>query len=398
MQLYKNLDILPEDPILGIPILFKADQSPNKINLGIGAYQDEHGKPVVFDAVRQADELLLQQQLDKEYLPINGDAGFAGQAFRLVFGQDAPYLRENRCAAFQTLGGTGALRVAAELLKRCGVERACFSNPTWPNHPNIFKSAGIVTLEYPFFDLPSHSINFEGLYNALDQTPSHTAVVFHSSCHNPTGARLSEEQWRKLSALTKSRQLQPIFDLAYQGLGRGLDEDAFPIRLFAKEQTPIVCVSFAKNFGLYGDRIGLLAIIFADQEPLKAVSSHLKSIIRCNYSSPPYNGARIIRTILSSPPLESLWINQLNEIRQRLVTHRRQLADALSTLTPSKDYSFYTKEEGFFSLTGLNREQSLWLREHHAIYLPENGRINIAGLSKDNIPVVAKALTEAERQ
>lgn len=398
MHPYGNLDVLPEDPILGVAPLFKADARPEKINLGIGAYQDEKGKPVVLEAVRQAEEIILNQRLDKEYLPILGDALFVEVILKVVLGEDIDCVKEQRVATAQTVGDSGAIRIAGELLKECGYDTVYLSTPTWTNHFGIFKHAGLVTAEYPYYDPDLKGVNFAKLCHAIERMPASSAILLQGSCHNPTGAGLSVNQWNILSELFKKHKVQPIFDLAYQGLGQGLEEDAYGVRLFAKEHTPIICSSFSKNFGLYGERIGLLAIVLPEKKYHSAVITHVKHLIRGNYSMPPLHGARIIRTILNTPELARTWRNQLDSMRERLQTLRKELKNAMEAEGGTRDYSFYTQGEGFFSLTGLTREQVLWLRKERGIYMPEIGRINIAGLNSHNIPPTAKALVEAERQ
>ncbi len=395
-MMYEKLVVQPEDPILGIPPLFRADTRPFKVNLGIGAYQDEHGVPVVFDAVRQAEEFLLTQKLDKEYLPISGDAAFCEAVARLIFGEKALCIEEKRLVTLQTIGASGALRLGGELLKECGVSKIYLPETTWSNHRALLSRAGLQLESYPYYDLSTHSILFDRLCEAISEIKEQSAVLFQASCHNPAGCDLTEEQWRVLSEIFKAnRQIIPFFDIAYQGLGRGLDEDAYGVRLFAKEHAPLVTASFAKNFGLYGERMGILSVVLPEADQFQAVLSNLKQLVRGNYSTPPLQGARIIKTILNTPELYQVWVNQLTSIRQRLQTMRDALFSQLSQGCATKDFSFIQRDKGFFSLTGLTKEQVLWLRKEKAIYLLESGRMNVAGLNHDTIAWVVSGILEA---
>lgn len=394
MPLYSDLEQLPEDPILSIPPLYKADPRAEKINLSIGAYQDEEGRPVVFDAVREAEKTIFENQMDKEYLPIEGDREYIEATLRLVLGE-SPCLAEHRISALQTVGASSALHLSGKLLKRIKVETIFLANPSWANHRLLYSQAGLEIGTYPYYDSQTHRICFDSLCQAVEQFPVRSAMLLQGSCHNPTGRNLSENEWRALSHLLKKKQIIPVLDISYQGLGQDLEKDAFAVRLFAKEHTPLICASFSKNFGLYGERAGLLAAVLPDKGLHPKVMSNLKQLVRGIYSSPPLQAARIIKTILNTPTLNSLWREQLHSMQQRLKAMRSALANGLTARNNAKDFSFITEEEGFFSLLGLSKEQVLWLREAKGIYLTENGRINIAGLSSNTLPAVIPALLDA---
>lgn len=398
MSIYDVLEEKPEDPILGIPALFRADAHPDKVNLGIGSYQNEEGQPVVFKSVRSAESQIFNSQLDKEYLPILGDKLFLEEACKLILGHDASCLTEKRVIAAQSIGASGAIRLAADVMHLCGIKKVYIPSPSWTNHHALLCHEGLQTENCPYYNYETHSVDFDNLCASISKMPPKSAILLQSSCHNPTGADLSQEQWAKLCKLLKEKDVLPVIDMAYQGIGQGINEDAFGLRLLAKELQPLFCVSFAKNFGLYGERMGLFGIVLPDTALSKKVESNLKVIIRGNYSNPPMHGARIIRTILQTPVLKSQWEQELAEIRHRLFSLRRELVHELTSLHPDKDYTFILKGNGFFSLTGLTKEQVLKMREESGLYIPENGRINIAGLNQHNIPLTAKALIRASQQ
>ncbi|MFA6916326.1 MAG: aromatic amino acid transaminase [Parachlamydiales bacterium] len=397
MDIYHQLEVKSEDPILGIPALFRADTHAQKVNLGIGSYQNEEGKPFVFKSVRAAESQIFDSQMDKGYLPILGDKVFIEEVSKVILGEDAPCLTEKRFIAAQSIGGSGAIRIAAEMLFFCGIKKIFIPTPSWPNHHTLVCHEGIQTELCPYYDNKTRQIDFDKLCDSISHMPARSALLLQSSCHNPTGIDLSNDQWTSLCALLKGKDIVPIIDMAYQGMGDSLSEDAFGLRLFAKELTPLFCISFSKNFGLYGERTGLFGLVLPDTESTKKVESNLKVIVRASYSNPPLYGARIIRTILQSPTLKLMWEQELTEIRHRLRVLRKAIVDELKQQNPHTDYSFFLGGKGFFSLTGLSKEQVLSLREESGVYIPENGRINIAGLNQSNIPLVAKAITLATR-
>ncbi len=327
MSVFSKIDLLPADPILGIPPLFAADKRENKVNLGVGAYRDARGTPHVLDVVRKAEKILLEKNLNKEYLPIDGDAVYRQKTLDLILGEDSPH-KERACAA-QTVGGSGALKIGGEFLKIVSPEAKIYlSRPTWGNHRLIFSRCGYQIEEYEYYR--GHRLDFEAMKASLKEAPPKSIIILHGSCHNPTGMDPSPEQWKELSHLIKEKELFPFFDLAYQGFGDNLETDAFAIRQFAGDGHEMaIATSHAKNFGLYGERVGHLAFLAADPADLPKIASHIKRTIRSIYSSPPLQGARIVSTILDSHELTEEWQGELAAMRNRIVEMRNAFANEL---------------------------------------------------------------------
>jgi len=383
MSLFEGISCLPEDPILGLSAEFRKETRKEKINLGIGTYKAPDGSPYVFPAVREAEKRLLARQLDKEYLPIEGDLAFAQAVAPLTFGADF-----SSFAFLHTTGATAALRVGMEACARLGKGPLFFSTPTWVNHFLLAERAGMKTGEYPYYDPKTHRLDFVGLMDAVKKMPAGSLMLLQSCCHNPTGTGLTKEQWVELSLLMKQRKIVPFFDSAYQGFGDGLEEDAFPIRHFAAEgHEMLVAISFSKNFGLYGERVGVLALR-TEKEPLTAaLASHCKAVVRSQYSLPPCNGSRIIKEILADPLLEAQWKEQLISVRRRVCQMREGLAHRLGSA-----FDFMLEQQGMFSFIGLNKEQVERLKKEQAIYIPSSGRINVASLTEGALDRVARAI------
>lgn len=396
MSIFSSIELFPEDAILGLASLFAAERNPNKVNLGIGSYKNDQGESVVLSCVREAEKLLLEKKLNKDYAPIDGISGYTRAGKTLIFGEKHAH-HSDSLIALQTVGGTGALRIAGEFLSRIGKKTLFLPEPTWPNHKLIFSYAGMQLSSYPYYNLQTHSVNFPEMCKAIQGMPSGSVILLHGCCHNPTGIDPTPEQWQELSTLIKRQHVIPLFDLAYQGFGTGLDEDAFAVRHFISEgHEMFVTGSFAKNLGLYGERAGLLALQTADTDSARRVISQLKQIVRGNYSSPPIHGARIVETILQSQTLSKKWHEELGEMRQRIKEMRKILASGLAVAT-GRDYSFLTKQLGIFSYTGLNKDQVMRLRHEYGIYMTENGRANVAGINSKNIDYVVKAFSTVLR-
>lgn len=396
MSLYSQLSQLPEDPILKIPPLFKADSRPEKVNLGIGAYRDGNGRPVVFEAVRQAEQLLVEKALDKEYPPIGGEKSFCDKAIALVLGEQVWAACRDRLLVLQSVGASGALRIGGEFIARHVASEVAIAAPTWANHRGLFNNAGLQLRDYPYGVDGAGSLAFEEMYAALEARPRHTVVLLQGCCHNPSGCDPTFEQWRALATLCRERELIPFFDLAYQGVGDGFDSDGAGLRHFIAEGIELfAAVSFSKNFGLYGERVGLLVATVRDPASVSIVNSHFKSLIRANYSMPPVHGARIIDTILGDPALRALWREELDTARRRIAGMRRKLTAALDIRQPDRDHRALAQGKGLFAFTGLSPAQVLWVRSERAVYLPEDGRINVAGLNEHNIERAADALVDA---
>ena len=374
----------PDDPLLALIGLFRADERAGKVDLGVGVYRDETGATPIFRAVKAAERRLVETQPTKAYVGPEGDPVFLERLWALTTGEAG---RGRATAALQTPGGSGALRIAADLMARMGVKGIWLGLPSWPNHASIFKAAGLEVVTYPFFDIPSQTVLFEQMMDALSGAAPGDAVLLHASCHNPTGAGLSAEQWRAVSELIAARGLLPLVDIAYQGYGRGLDEDAAGLRtLLAAVPEALVAVSCSKSFGLYRERTGAIYAACGSAETALSVRSNLAALARTSYSRPPDHGAAIVATILGDEALKADWMAEIETMRLRIASIRERLATGLSgrwqVLTAIRD------QEGMFSLLPLEEADVLKLRAEHAIYMPTSGRINIAGLKSAEVDAV----------
>ncbi|MBA3721818.1 MAG: aspartate/tyrosine/aromatic aminotransferase [Parachlamydiaceae bacterium] len=393
MPFFNNVELLPEDPILSIPIAFAADTRPQKVNLGVGTYRTADGAPLILTCVRKAENQILQKNLNKEYLPIEGDSEYLNCGLKLLFGPEFTNIDPKNLFAAQAIGGSGALRIAGEFLSKNINKNIFLSQPSWPNHKQIFEHAGLNVGSYPYFDSKTNKLDFKGMCDAIKDMPPTSIILLQGSCHNPTGVDPSFEQWQELSRLIKQQQLVPLFDQAYQGFGQNLDKDAEAVRYFAKDgHEMFVCYSFAKNFGLYGERIGFLAVIASNPDAKLRLASQIKTIIRGNYSTPPLHGERIVKTILKNPELTQEWQTELENMRDRIKEMRLAFAADLIARGAHENYAFINKQNGLFSIFGLSQKQVLRLRDEKAIFMPINGRINIAGLTTQNLDYVVESI------
>ena len=393
MSFFESLTSVPDDPIFGLAAAFAADVRSKKVNLGIGAYRTADGKPLVLSSVQKAEALLLDQGLHKQYLPISGDAEFIDELLKVVF---ASSLDRERTYGLQSVGGTGALRIAADFIASEEGKIVYLSQPTWPNHKNIFGAAGFQIARYPYYDYRNNTIDFENIVEAISNMSPKDVIVLQASCHNPTGTDFSFEQWKTLSALIKERGIIPLFDMAYQGFGQGLDDDAQALRYFVDQgHEMFVAASCSKNFGLYGERLGLLAFVGDSKDIAQTVGGHLCQIVRASYSNPPCHPARIVKTILMTKELKNEWENELSNMRERVDEMRKALIAGLQARGHEKDFSFMKKQQGMFSYCGLDKDQAQRIRRDHGIYIPSNGRINIAGLTSQNLENVIEAILAA---
>lgn len=377
---FNSIDLLPLDPIMKLPGLFAAEKNPQKVNLGIGSYHDENGVSKVLQTVSKAEQILLDQKRNKDYLPIDGSPVFLEKLLQLVFGAE----KSSPIVASQTVGGTSALRLAGEFLSRNICRQIYIPDPTWANHWLIYRYANLAAHPYPYYSHKTHRFDLNGMLNAISKMAPGSVILLHASCHNPTGCDPTEDEWRLLSKAILSQQLIPLFDLAYQGFGKGIDQDVFSVRQFVKDgHKMFVAVSLSKNFGLYGERVGLLAAVTDDTEKMK---SHLKQIARSDFSNPPVHGSRIVETILSSPELTLEWKKELEQMRQRIEKMRQKLVSGLTQIDYIQD------QLGMFSYTGLNLQQVEKLRTQFGVYLADDGRANIAGLNEKNCDYVIQAI------
>ena len=393
-SLFSSVEMAPKDPILGLTETFLADQRPEKVNLGVGVYYDDQGRLPLLRAVKRAEEARVAKGLPRGYQPIDGPAAYNKAVQALLFGSDSPVLTSGRVVTIDALGGTGGLRVGAEYLRRlCPDSRVAISDPTWENHRGVFESAGFTVQSYTYYDPQSHGLDFGGMVQSLKGMPERTIVLLHACCHNPTGVDLNLQQWEEVVALCKAKQFIPFLDLAYQGFGDGIDQDAAAVRLFVQSEMPfLVASSFSKSFSLYGERVGALSLITADANEAARVLSQIKRVIRTNYSNPPTHGGGIVSDVLNSPELRALWEQELGEMRDRIRQMRVAFTEKLKALGTKQDFSFVTKQRGMFSFSGLSAQQVDRLREEHAIYAISTGRICVAALNSNNIDRVVRAV------
>ncbi|MFW6155477.1 MAG: amino acid aminotransferase [Planctomycetota bacterium] len=386
----------PADPILGLTEAFKADKTPDKINLGVGVYKDETGVTPVLASVKAAEKKILVDEGTKSYLGIDGLAEMGTVVQGLLFGPDHEILAARRAATAQTPGGTGALRVAGDLIKRTNPDATVWlSSPTWANHGNVFGAAGVATASYPYYDKASRQLDFDAMTDALAKVPAGDVVVLHACCHNPSGMDPTPEQWRALAEVAVTAGWTPLFDFAYQGFGDGLDEDAGGVRTFAEAgRSMLVASSFSKNFGLYNERVGALTVVARSADDAGAVMSHIKKCIRANYSNPPAHGGKIVVAVLDDPTLRATWEEEVAAMRNRINGMRDLFVKTLADEGVQEDFSFITTQKGMFSFSGLTVEQVHTLREKHAIYIVDSGRINVAGMTPDNMPRLCKAIKD----
>ncbi|KAL0297277.1 UNVERIFIED_CONTAM: Aspartate aminotransferase 3, chloroplastic [Sesamum radiatum] len=398
-SVFDHLVRAPEDPILGVTVAYNKDPSPVKLNLGVGAYRTEEGKPLVLNVVRRAEQMLVNNSSRvKEYLPIVGLSDFNKLSAKLILGADSPAVQENRVTTVQCLSGTGSLRVGAEFLARHYHQRTIYiPQPTWGNHPKVFSLAGLSVKTYRYYDPATRGLNFKGLLEDLGSAPSGAIVLLHACAHNPTGVDPTLHQWEQIRQLMRSKALLPFFDSAYQGFASGnLDADAQSVRMFAKDGGEcLVAQSYAKNMGLYGERVGALSIVCRSADVASRVESQLKLVIRPMYSNPPIHGASIVATILKDRSMFQEWTIELKAMADRIISMRQQLFDALRSRGTPGDWSHIIKQIGMFTFTGLNSKQVAFMTKEYHIYMTSDGRISMAGLSSRTVPHLADAIHAA---
>jgi len=398
--MFERLERLPADPILGLMAAFRADSDPRKVDLGVGVYRDDRGDTPVLQSVRKAEQLVLGRQLSKTYVAPAGNAAFNESIEKLVFGADHAVLASKRVRTIQAPGGCGALRLGAELVRAAYPDSVVHvSTPTWANHIPLLSGCGLKLDRYPYYDAATGGIDFNAVLGALDKLPARAVVLLHASCHNPTGADFSDAQWRELLALVKKRSLTPYIDMAYQGLGTGIAEDAYGIRLFANELPELlVAVSCSKNFGLYRERVGALHVISENTTTADTVLTQLVRFARSIYSMPPDHGAAIVQEILSTDVLRETWLDEVAGMRKRIAGLRQELVKGFAKQCPNRDFSFIGRQHGMFSFLGVNVDQVRELKNQHHVYMTEDSRINIAGVRADNIDYFVNAVAQVLRQ
>lgn len=395
-QLFSAVEMAPRDPILGITEAFNADQNPAKVNLGVGVYYDDNGKVPLLECVKKAEALMLEKGAPRTYLPIEGLALYDKAVQELVFGADSPVVLEKRAITAQAIGGTGALKLGADFLKRLTPNaQVWISDPSWENHRALFETAGFTVNNYTYYDATTRGVNFSGMLASLNAMPSGSIVVLHACCHNPTGADLSADQWTEVIAVITRRGLIPFLDMAYQGFGGTVDADGEVVRRFANTGGALfVSNSFSKSFSLYGERVGALSIVAASAEEASRLMSQLKRVIRTNYSNPPVHGGQVVATVLSTPELRQLWDEELAGMRLRIRDMRAAFVAKLKAKAPQHDFDFVTQQRGMFSYSGLTKAQVEKLREVNSIYAVDTGRICVAALNNKNIDAVIDAIVQ----
>ena len=384
----------PADPILGVTEAFVADPNKNKVNLGVGVYTDDNGKIPLLESVRRAEEQRMKTAPHRGYLPIDGLAAYDQAVQQLVFGSP-----NKNIVTVQALGGTGGLKIGADFLKLINpAAQVWISEPSWENHRQLFEAAGFAVKSYAYYDPRTHGLDFAGMERSLRGIPAGSIVVLHSSCHNPTGVDLGKQEWSSVLEIVQTRGLVPFLDLAYQGFAEGVEEDAYPARLFAKAMTPVfLSSSFSKSVSLYGERVGALSVVTANPDEAKRVLSNVKRVVRTNYSNPPTHGSQVVATILGNPELRTLWDREVGEMRERIKKMRQALVDGVQKRVPGADWSFILKQRGMFSYTGLTKEQVARLRNDYAIYTIDTGRVCVAALTSKNVDYVADAVAAVIR-
>lgn len=395
-SLFSAIEMAPRDPILGITEAYNADLNPKKVNLGVGVYYDDNGKVPLLECVQRAEAQLIATVTPRTYLPIDGLAAYDKAVQELVFGAQSKVITEKRAITAQAIGGTGALKLGADFLKRFAPNaQVWISDPSWENHRALFESAGFVVNNYPYYDAATHGVNFEAMLTSLHSMPVGSIVLLHACCHNPTGADLTSEQWSKVIDAVTTRGLIPFLDMAYQGFGEGIDADGQVVRRFAEAGGPLfVSNSFSKSFSLYGERVGALSIVASTAEESARVLSQLKRVVRTNYSNPPMHGGKVVATVLANLELRGLWEQELAAMRVRIRATRESFVELLKQKAPQHDFSFVKTQCGMFSYSGLTKSQVEQLRNTYSIYAVDTGRICVAALNSANLEHVVNAICQ----
>lgn len=395
-SIFSAVELAPRDPILGLNEAFNADTRTTKVNLGVGVYSDDNGKIPLLAAVKAAEKARLETMPPRGYQPIEGAQAYDSAVQNLLFGADSELIKAGQVVTAQALGGTGALKIGADFLKRLNpAAKVYISNPSWENHRALFESAGFEVENYPYYDAATRGVDFDGMRAFLTQLPAGSVIVLHACCHNPTGADLSDAQWAEVVQVCRERGLVPFLDMAYQGFADGIDADAVAVRLFSASGLQFfVSSSFSKSFSLYGERVGALSIVTAGKEESARVLSQLKRVIRTNYSNPPIHGGAVVAAVLSNPELRQLWEDELAGMRDRIRAMRVGLVEAIKAEGVAQDFSFVAQQRGMFSYTGLSAAQVERLRADFGIYAVSTGRICLAALNSKNLAYVASAIAQ----
>jgi aromatic-amino-acid transaminase len=394
-SIFAAVEMAPRDPILGLNEAFAADTRAEKVNLGVGVYYDDNGKIPLLAAVRAAEKARLEAMPPRGYQPIEGPAAYNNAVQNLLLGKDSALIANGQVITVEALGGTGALKVGADYLKRLLPNASVYiSDPSWENHRALFESAGFPVHNYRYYDAATRGVNFAGMKASLEAAPAGSIIVLHACCHNPTGVDLTGDDWKAVLEVLREREHVPFLDIAYQGFGDGIAEDAEAVRLFAESGLQFfVSSSFSKSFSLYGERVGALSIVTASQEEAGRVLSQVKRVIRTNYSNPPTHGATVVGNVLNSPELRAMWEAELGEMRQRIRSMRVAMVEQLAALGAG-DFSFVARQRGMFSYSGLSSAQVERLKSEFAIYAVGTGRICVAALNSGNLSAVTSAIAK----
>ncbi|OEG72457.1 aromatic amino acid aminotransferase [Shewanella colwelliana] len=394
--MFETLTPMPADPILGLMTKYREDTHANKVDLGVGVYKDEQGHTPILHCVKIAEQHRIDTEETKVYIGPTGSASFNQLLGELAFGQDNPALLADRVRTVSTPGGTGALRVAADFIKRLNPNAVVWvSDPTWANHTGLFEAAGLSVKTYPYYDHDNKTLKFDEMLSTLSQVGKDDVVLLHACCHNPSGMDLTTQQWDKVIELTKQQGFTPLIDMAYQGFGDGVDEDAYGVRQMAAQvDNMILCSSCSKNFGLYRERIGACSILGRDSQSANVAFSVLLYVVRCIYSMPPAHGAAIVETILGSSELKQQWLDELKEMRDRINGNRVMLVNKLIEKGVTRDFSFIAEQKGMFSFLGITPQQVAQLQHDHSIYMVDSSRISIAGIGEGNVDYLAESIAK----
>ena len=396
MSLFSAVEMAPRDPILGLNEAFNADPRTHKVNLGVGVYFNEEGRIPLLRAVAAAEQARIEAHAPRGYLPIEGIAAYDQAVQKLLFGSDSVLLAAGRVVTTQSVGGTGALKTGADFLKRLLPNAVvAISDPSWENHRALFEAAGFPVQNYSYYDAANHGVNRTGMLADLKNLPARSIVVLHACCHNPTGVDLSLDDWQAVLDVVREREHVPFLDIAYQGFGDGIEQDAAAVRLFADSGLNfLVSSSFSKSFSLYGERVGALSIVTNSKEEAGRVLSQAKRVIRTNYSNPPTHGATVVASVLNSAELRAMWEQELAEMRERIRDMRMAMVEQLAAQGAKRDFSFVARQRGMFSYSGLTAEQVERLKNEFAIYAVGTGRICVAALNRNNLDAVTRAIAQ----
>jgi aromatic-amino-acid transaminase len=393
---FSEVTLAPADPILGLTEAFVADKNPNKVNLGVGVYQDGRGKVPVLSVVREAERRWYEKEDSKAYLPIDGLAAYRTEVQNLLFGRDSSLVKEGRVVTAQALGGTGALKLGADFLRRFLPKSDLYiSQPSWENHRALFEAAGFTVKEYAYYAPKTHGLDFDGMRNALNALSPNTIVLLHACCHNPTGVDLTAAQWQEVVEIVKARSLVPFIDFAYQGFGEGIEEDAVAVRAFAASGVSfLVASSFSKSFSLYRERVGAICFVTKDADEAKRVTSQLKRVVRTNYSNPSSHGGQVVALVLADAELRTRWEGEVAEMRQRIQNMRNLFVQRLAERGIKRDFSFIAHQRGMFSYSGLELDAVRRLRSDFGIYIVDSGRICVAAMNENNLGPITEAIAK----